>query len=436
MRITLSLLLSLLPAALVIAVLELPYQGLSHVGFLLQRRWPLGEDHALTAALVAAPLLGTLLFLLLAWGPLAPGRGGGLTGLLSLQRPDPAGPPEEQSLASLSPAVQLARLPLLALTHVAGLSVGTESPSAALGASILLALRSWLPALRQLPLPLLLAIGGGAGLGAAFRSPLLGVAYALEELSAARGLELVLPTLALGSLGTLLVGVLAPASLGQPARLSVPPGVPLDALLPPSLWLGLLLTAVVMALLGVLFVRLLVPCSALLGSWLRRHPRRSAAVLAVVFTLVALLSGGISLNDGSLDLGPALAGNPTALPWAGLPRILGPLLSISFGAPGGLMHDTMTLGAVVVGPFVQGLPPEQRAAFAGVAAAAAFAGACRTPLFCALFVFTLQGDTTLLPWLLLSASVAAGVGEACGGATWNEAQLERQRHKAAAAPAG
>ncbi len=90
-----------------------------------------------------------------------------------------------------------------------------------------------------------------------------------------------------------------------------------------------------MGLVGVLFVRLLLPCSALLGGWLRRHRWRSAGLLALAFALVALLSGGFSLNDGSLALGPALAGNPTALPWAGLPRLVGPLLSISFGAPGG-----------------------------------------------------------------------------------------------------
>ncbi|MEB3263073.1 MAG: chloride channel protein [Synechococcus sp.] len=433
MRLTLPLLLSLLPAAAVIALVEQPYQWFSALGFVLQRRWPLGAAQPLPGVLVlAVPLLGTLLFLLLAWGPLARGRGGGLTGLLALQRPAEAGAgadpdPEATARASLSPMVQLARLPLLALTHLAGLSVGTESPSAALGASTLLALRRWLPPLAQLPLPLLLAIGGGAGLGAAFRSPILGLAYALEELSTNGGPLLVLPTLLLAGLGTILAGWIAPASLGQPARLVAPPGAALDTLVPPALWPALLLTAVVMGLLGVLFVRLLVPCSALLGSWLRRHRWRSAAALALAFALVAVLSGGFSLNDGSLALGPALAGNPTALPWAGLPRLLGPLLSISFGAPGGLMHDTMTLGAVVVGPFVQGLPPEQRAAFAGVAAAAVFAGACRTPLFCAVFVFTLQSQITLVPWLLVASSVAAGLGELCGGPTWNEAQVERQQ---------
>jgi chloride channel protein, CIC family len=107
-------------------------------------------------------------------------------------------------------------------------------------------------------------------------------------------------------------------------------------------------------------------------------------------------SGGISLNDGSLALGPALAGTPDGPWWAPLPRLLGPLLSIAIGAPGGLMHDSMSLGAVLVGPWLQQLPAEQQAALAGVAAAAVFSGACRTPLFCGLFVFTLQGNAAVL----------------------------------------
>jgi H+/Cl- antiporter ClcA len=211
-RLTFSL--CLLLAGVLIGLAELPYQWLSELGFRLQRLWPLGGDGALEPLLVTAPALATLLFVLLAWGPLAAGRGCGLTGVLALQtaRNDAE---RERALAPLSLRHQLARLPLLALTHLAGLSVGTESPAAALGAALLLALRRRLAPLQQLPLALTAAIGGGAGLGAAFRSPLLGAAYALEELSAVAGFSLVAPTLVLAGIGTLFT-----TTLGQPARLA------------------------------------------------------------------------------------------------------------------------------------------------------------------------------------------------------------------------
>lgn len=406
--------LCLLLAGVLIGLAELPYQWLSELGFQLQRLWPLGGDGALNPLLVLAPAGATLLFVLLAWGPLAAGRGGGLTGVMALQtaRSDAE---RARALAPLSLRHQLARLPLLALTHLAGLSVGTESPSAALGAALLLALRRRLVPLQQLPLALTAAIGGGAGLGAAFRSPLLGAAYALEELSAVSGFNLVMPTLVLAGIGTLFT-----TGLGQPARLAEGMAVAMAAELLP---LALLIT-VLAALVGVVLVRLLVPLAHWLGPWLRSRRLPLAVAIAALFTLLAVASGGISLNDGSLALGPALAGTANSPWWAPLPRLLGPLLSIAIGAPGGLMHDSMSLGAVLVGPWLQQLPAEQQAALAAVAAAAAFSGACRTPLFCGLFVFTLQGNAAVLPWLLTASAIAAAIGRWLGGISWNEAQTE------------
>lgn len=153
MALALMRLLTLLGCGLLIGLLELPLQWISELGFQLQALWPMGTARTLQPALVALPLLVAPLFLVLAWGPLAAGRGGGLGGLLALQH---SGLPEDQrqrALASLEPRVQLTRLPLLLLTHLSGLTVGIESPSAALGASVLLALRSRLKPLTVFPLP-------------------------------------------------------------------------------------------------------------------------------------------------------------------------------------------------------------------------------------------------------------------------------------------
>lgn len=111
------------------------------------------------------------------------------------------GPARSAALASLDLRRQLARLPLLLLTHGAGLTVGLESPSASLGASLLLALREKVGPLKRLPLPVLLATGAGAGLGIAFNSVLLGVTYAVEELCRRRSAALINGTLLTTGLG-------------------------------------------------------------------------------------------------------------------------------------------------------------------------------------------------------------------------------------------
>jgi H+/Cl- antiporter ClcA len=131
------------------------------------------------------------------------------------------------------------------------------------------------------------------------------------------------------------------------------------------------------------------------------------------------------LNDGSLSLAAALSGQAVGSPLLLLWRLLSSVLSLALGAPGGLMHDSMTLGALLISPL-QGLPGLDSTALAQLAAVGAtalFASSTGTPLFCAAFVFTLQGDPALLPVLLLVSAVAAALGERWRGEGWNEHQV-------------
>jgi len=106
-------------------------------------------------------------------------------------------------------------------------------------------------------------------------------------------------------------------------------------------------------------------------------------------------------------------------------RFLAGLLSIAAGAPGGLMHDAMSLGGLLV-TFLGDLQPEDRAQLAAIGATALFAAANGTPMFCGLFVFTLQGDPLLLPVLLLVSASSAALAASWRGPTWNEAQLDHR----------
>jgi len=226
---------------LALALLEWPYQALSELGFRLQRwGWPLpglaasadggaGSGSAGAAVITPGPAVllvfsasasASALLCWLAWGPLAAGRGGGVAPLLALDRtPGPLPAAVEASwLEKLSLRSQLQRLPLMLLTHLGGLAVGVESPSVAIGASAFVAIRrhwSRFRPLAALPLPAVAVIGGAAGLGVAFRSPLLAVTYALEEVGRRSGVRLLGPMLLVAGSGALLS-----TPLGQPARLA------------------------------------------------------------------------------------------------------------------------------------------------------------------------------------------------------------------------
>ena len=90
------------------------------------------------------------------------------------------------------------------------------------------------------------------------------------------------------------------------------------------------------------------------------------------------------------------------------------------------MHDSMSLGALMISPLqgVRGFEATELAQLAAVAATALFAAAHGCPVFCAVFVFTLQGDPALLPLLLLVAAVATSLGERWRGEGWNDHQVK------------
>ena len=405
---------------LVLGLLMWPYQALSELGFRLQMGlWLAKQPQSLLGCVLVFAATSMLVFL--AWGPLAAGRGGGTTSLLALDRAPQAERHAGEALwlQQLSLVTQMRRLPLMLLTHLGGLAVGVESPSVALGASMLLAIRRRWPGfqlLASLPSHLVAVIGGAAGLGVAFRSPLLAFAYGLEELGQRSGLPMVLPVLLLAGSGTLLA-----STMGQPARLL---GLELGALAP-ELWGWVVLLTLVGAAAGTLFVRLLLPAAAWVKRLLAKQLLVGALLLATSLTLLAFVSGGLSLNDGSLSLAAALSGKTVGSPLLLLWRLLASVLSLALGAPGGLMHDSMSLGALLISPL-QGLPgltSNDLAQLAAVGATALFAAAHGAPLFCAAFVFILQGDPALLPLLLLVAAIAAALGERWRGEGWNDHQV-------------
>ena len=110
---------------LLFGLLMRPYQALSELRFLLQRGlWLAAQPQPLLVCLVVFAATSLLV-------------------LLALDRAPQAERTAREALwlQQLSLANQLRRLPLMLLTHLGGLAVGVESPSVALGASVLLAIR-------------------------------------------------------------------------------------------------------------------------------------------------------------------------------------------------------------------------------------------------------------------------------------------------------
>jgi H+/Cl- antiporter ClcA len=360
-------------------------------------------------ALALAPLLVLPPLLVLQNGALASGAGSGIPQtMLSLEQAD-------QTQRLLGPRATLSRLMLWTVASLALLPLGREGPVVQVGAAVAQALRRWAPGLVAAGVrgESLLAIGAGAGLAGGFNSPLMGTLFVMEELT--------------GRFATTTLLWPALVVCAAAALVSNLDGIPLFPLgMMPTLipeWQQLLWAMPVGAiggLLGGLFARSLLGTGRWLRPRLRQRPWLWGAGVGALLTLLALLSGGLGGGDGEDLMGQLLIGH-ARLPVPGAPlswlgwlsliacRLVGPVLALATGIPGGLIDPALTIGAVFGSGSLHLLGADPQLGLA-LGMAAGLAGATQLPLVTLVFCLRLAGDQQWLFGILLSAVIAAWVG--------------------------
>jgi len=348
-------------------------------------------------ALALAPVAVVPLLLLLQARRLRAAAGSGLPQLVeALESPHLRG-------GLLAPAPTLGRLGLWAVATAALLPIGREGPATQLGAAVAWSLGKVVrPA--GLP-PSLLAAAAGAALAGAFNTPLVGVLFVLEELTRRADARLLWPTL-------LLCGVAA-----QVAGLEGQPLFALGQIAPPVPELRQALYALPIGLTAGLvtatMARLLVAASRWLQPLAQGRPVAIGLVLGGGLALLALLSGGRSCGNGEMLLRqwidhPPDAGTGAWLAQVGL-RLVGPVLALAGGIPGGLIDPAYALGGSVGGGLALRLGGEPSMGVL-LGMAAGLAGATQLPLVSLAFTVRIGGAQSMLPGLLVAALCGAVMG--------------------------
>jgi H+/Cl- antiporter ClcA len=312
---------------------------------------------------------------------------------------------ENESAAQtlLSPSATWQRLLLWTLATLALFPLGREGPVTHLGAAAVHGLRHrWPTLLAPLTRRDGIAIGSGAGMAAAFNTPLVGVIFMAEELTG-RVEGRVIPA-------AMVVCAIA-AELnhlgGQPEfALAVVRGGPaelnqLALALPIGLAAGLV---------GAGFSALLLRLSTTLTPLVRRRPGRLGLALGLALSGLCLLTGGISGGDGEVVLRQLVAHPQDSVGGVGalLARMIGPCLSLGAGVPGGLIDPALALGGLVGQAIGQLLHQPLPGIALGLAAG--LAGATQLPLLSVVFSLRLLGDQQLLPGVVLASALGAGMG--------------------------
>jgi len=308
--------------------------------------------------------------------------------------------------AVLSLRVAVGKMFLTCISLMGGASVGREGPTVQVGAALLYNLRWLVRFPRHLRERGLIVAGGGAGVAAAFNTPLAGIVFAIEEM--ARSFE----ERTSGTLITavIIAGLAAIYVQGDYTYFGVT-NATLSGL---SGWGGVLLCGLAGGLLGGGFSRLLLAFSTYglpgrAGTFVRTHPVKFAALCGLLLALIGLASGNTVYGSGYAEARHRLTGTEVVSAGYGLWKILATFVSFISGIPGGLFAPSLSAGAGI-GQLVAGLFSQTNpAALIVIGMAAYFSGVVQAPITAFVIVMEMTGNHDMMVPLMLATLLATAV---------------------------
>lgn len=308
--------------------------------------------------------------------------------------------------AVLSLRVAIGKMFLTCISLLGGASVGREGPTVQVGAALLYNLRWLVRFPRHLMERGLIVAGGGAGVAAAFNTPLAGIVFAIEEM--ARSFE----ERSSGTLVTavIIAGLAAVYVQGNYTYF----GVTDSTLAGPSAWLGVLLCGLAGGLLGGGFSRLVLAFSThglpgQAGLFVRAHPVKFAALCGLALALIGFASGNAIYGSGYAEAKHLLTGTGTVSAGYGIWKILATLVSFVSGIPGGLFAPSLSAGAGIGQIVASLLDQTNGGALIAVGMAAYFSGVVQAPITAFVIVMEMIGNHDMVVPLMLATLLATAV---------------------------
>lgn len=334
------------------------------------------------------PLLVTpLTFALLAWltrGVLRPTRGSGIPQVIASIGIDDSA--FRQRLLSLP--VSLGKIVLTLIALAGGAAVGREGPTVHVGAGLMYSLGRRLGFSEATQISRFVLAGGGAGIAAAFNTPLAGVVFAIEELAGTfehRFSGIILTAV-------IFAGVVSLGLLGNYSYFGI-----VDADLPLGRgWIAVLVCGICGGLGGGLFSRMILLADsgplARLAEWRRRGPVRFAFVCGLALAVLGVATGSVVYGTGYTEVQGLFHSSEGAAASFGLAKLAANILSQWAGLPGGIFSPALAVGAGM-GHTLSGLLTAAPASAVVLLGMAAFlAGVTQTPITAAVISLELTNS--------------------------------------------
>jgi H+/Cl- antiporter ClcA len=303
----------------------------------------------------------------------------------------------------LSFRIAIAKIVLTLGGLLSGASIGREGPSVQIGAAVMHTLarrrKNRIASSRDL-----IIAGSGAGIAAAFNTPLGGIMFAIEEMCRHRAFQANSTTLT----AVIFAGLMSLAVLGSytyfgrtPAVLSWPSGV----------W-PVLVCGATGGLLGGIFSRILIASArglpGRIGAFSVSRPIVFAAACGLGTALVGLLTGGLTYGTGYSETKAALEGSSQLPVYFLAAKMTVIWLVFLSRIPGGVFAPALAVGAGLGANVALFLPPEQAAAILALGMVAFLAGMTQTPITSFVIVMEMTANHQMLLPLMATAVIAHG----------------------------
>jgi H+/Cl- antiporter ClcA len=366
--------------------------GLAAIGFAHSSDYAFRTFQAIEAVSPWIPLILTpSMFIVLAWltqGVLKPTQGSGIPQVIaSIQI-------EDQTLRQrfLSLPVALGKMVLTLLALLGGASIGREGPTVHVGASLLYWLGRRFGFSDPKAISRFILAGGGAGIAAAFNTPLAGVVFAIEELAGTfehRVSGIILTAV-------IFAGVVSLGVMGDYAYFGR-----VDAVLPlGQAMLAAALCGVCGGIGGGLFARVILPTQSGMLGYVYRLRRRSPVVFAgacgLALAALGVFSGSEIFGTGYAEAHALVQATHGAAATFGLLKLAANILSYWAGIPGGIFSPALAVGAGMGNTLAGLLPNADTSAVVLLGMAAFLSGVTQAPITAAVISLELTANNSMV----------------------------------------
>jgi chloride channel protein, CIC family len=321
-----------------------------------------------------------------------------------------ADPGSSLSNRLLSMRMVVGKVLMAVLALCSGASLGREGPTVHLGAAILHSLGKYahLPA-RYYERGLILT-GGGAGIAAAFNTPLAGIIFAIEEMARSYDRR---------NSGMMLVGVVL---AGMTAIVVHQSNYSYYGTSPATLdfswvWLGVVVCGVVGGLAGGTFSQVLIVSSRKLRPYMHTHWVLVVLICGLCVALLSIISGGTANGTGYLEAKQIVscAGLETCSADYGLMyplyKILATAATYLTTIPGGLFAPSLASGAGLGADIALLFPAEMASTIVILGMIGYFTGVVQTPITAFVIVMEMTDNQELVLAMMATALIASATSK-------------------------